>query len=225
MPTKKTTKRSTIKSTKSSTKKRLIATKFKFNKVGVLAVAGVLAVVGAVFAFKSYAASPCSPSNGVWQCFSDSAGITHDLGYAHTVNIYTPSLGFVTRTVWNDGGGSVGYAWRGPGTVLSATNIKVCWYYIAYTYTATGAPAHAIFDVVKNNGLRPQDVLWSSGVKNVSSQGRTIHNGSYYYTLDQKCQSAVHVGGTVGGFGMRVQDVSNSDSYVNVYKTTWQILY
>lgn len=223
MPTKKRAKRPAIKSTKASAKKRLVISKFKFNKLGVAAIAAVLAVAGTVYVFTSHAASSCYLSNGEWQCFSDSAGITHDAGagHAHPINIFTPSLGYVSRTVWYDGGGTGLYSWRGPGLTLYATNIKVCWLYVPYTYTATARPARVIFSVTKNNG---RVVLWSSGIKNVSSDPRTLHDGKYYYTLQQKCQAYVHIGGVANDFEIRVQDVSSSDSYINIYKTTWQIL-
>ena len=213
----KPTKRPTTKSTKSPAKRGLVSSRFKFNKLGVLALAAVLSIGGAVYVLASHAASGCALSSGAYQCYYNSAGIHHTGGGAYTFKVYYPSIGYTTRTMWAMPSNEH-YGWYGPYAVVTAANINVCWWYISNRDYSTGRDQYATFDVTANAG---QYVLWSSGLEAVPSSGYVRHNGQDYSTLMSKCHIVVSYG-TNREFEVRVK--SHDNTGLDIYKTTWQVL-
>ena len=227
------------KPTKSSTKpksKGLVATRFRFNKLGALAIAVVLSIGGAVYVFTSYADSNCPSTNGgLHQCVYNTPGIGHHGGKVVDEEFYYKSSSgqtlFTDRFMWYaDYSYTRGnYMWFGPyASIQVATSpppnpvhgIIGCWYFVS-------SSSFAVFDITENTG---KTVLWSQN-RNLT-QSKYIYrelNGVVvpYAQIQSFCQRVSMKAGLHSKVELRVKisppTISGGVSaIIYLYKTSWQ---
>ncbi len=217
MPTKKPVKRATRSS------KRTLSSKLRFNKLGVLALAAVLSVAGAVYVFSTYAASGCGSTNGVHQCVWNTPGIHHTGGQAITNHVYwIQSNGqpyFTSKTVWYSNGTASGghYMWYGPYADIGIASgpghgIDACWSYYSYVTSV-------IFDVSEHSGAT---ILGSKTLQTRDSNG-LLHEGNHYAELQTYCMSVPMSAGTHTAVELRVKPSTVNGGDMAIYKTAWQV--
>lgn len=209
----------------------LVSSRFKFNKLGVIALAAVLSVAGVVYVFASHASGNCATSNqSVFQCYWNSGGTEHNEGlHVAGGRLYSPTFGgsgFVQRDVWADWSPQGHDMWYGPyTTVKSSAPIRVCWYYAT---NPTGFEAN--FNVTSDSGQTPLQ----SKVVVIKSQDYVVNPANHikYLGLRELCtwdpSQAAQKGydskflnippGYYTNFEVRVKLISG---YLYVYKTVW----
>ena len=215
--------------------KGLIATRFRFNKLGALAIAAVLSLAGAVYVFTSYADSNCPSSGGVHQCVYNTPGIGHHGGKVVDEELYYKSSSgqtiFTDRFMWYaDYSYTRGdYMWFGPYASIpiasSPSSITVhgiigCWQYVS-------SDSFAVFDITENDG---KTVLWG--------KNRSLRQSNFIYheyhgvvvpfgEMQTFCQRVGLKGGLHSAVELRVKisppTISGGVSaIIYLYKTTWQ---
>lgn len=216
--------------------KGLVSARFRFNKLGVLAIAAVLSVAGAVYVFTSYADSNCpSSSGGLHQCIYNTPGIGHHGGKVIDAEYYYKSSSgqtfFSDRFMWYaDYSFTRGaYMWFGPYAAIPIAyspppspvhGIVACWDYIS-------SGSFAVFDVTENDG---RTVLWGQNryMKTSGFIYRELHGEIVPYSqLQTFCQKVPLSGGLHSAVELRVKIspptiAGGVSAAISLYKTTWQ---
>lgn len=236
------TKPKSTASKKTPTKKKkpgkLLGSRFKFNKIVVLALAAILSIAGAVYVFTSQASSSvCPSSNGVVQCGWNSPGIKHQAGgdFDGTFTVdqlyWTLSNGekyFTTRNTWKAYYNSDHnkFEWQGPYatiTVPQATIMQACF---QYAHWATGS---IYFDVTAYKPNTTTERVLASQTVKLRASGILYHgatNGDPWYELQTHCMGVNLDGGTYRGVELRLKSTSDPISgETDIYKTYWQLFY
>lgn len=210
-----------------------IAARLRFNKMGILALAAVLSLAGAVYVYSSHAATGCVRSKPpvVFLCPYNAAGIKHSGGSVIAENVYWPETGgtyFGTRKVWkatfNQTSSPNGrYMWYGPNATVSIPpnqNLQVCWDYIG------SAGLSVTFSIAYNNDGAYQVIEIPMTLE--ASHRRYI-GSTPYYQVQHFCpglspNDPTHVVVYSGiQIRLKINPGSNNNLPLWIYKTTYAV--